>query len=299
MQKFPNSTPITEKRNDHELISSTYFKKSWQSRVTFYIIKGTKGYKQTFHPKRYPMKILKLSSALCSLTTLLFILFFSCCDSTEYIEPLEKSASDDLQSSGQVMINEGKLLYEKDKSTMEWNERLGTVNSADRNRHDFALYQLFDFRVARTELGTLDLNNALPIEDELTQTSSNQNRVEKVHLSGYGKGWSDEYGVCFVTTEIEVNTDNMLLKGVLECIIQSTGDTIHFQLEGSGPIVIIESFDGPHKGLKLETKLIKGTGKFEKMQMIGISYFLNASDIFNPEIESFNSYLMTIGEMVE
>jgi hypothetical protein len=299
MQKCSNPTPTNQNRNDQELFHSIHFEKRCEWRVTFCPLKGTNGYKQSFHLKPYPMKTLKFASVLSSLATLLLILFFSSCDSTEYIESLEKNASDDLQSTGQVMINDGKLLYEMDKSTMEWNEKLSIVNSADRNRHDFALYQLFDFRVARTELGTLSLNNALPIEDEEAQTLSYQNRVEKVHLTGYGKGWSDEFGVCFVTTEMEVNTKSMELIGVLECTIESTGDTMRFKLEGSGPIEIIENFDGPHKGLKLKTKLIKGTGKFEKMQMNGISYFLNASEILNPEIESFNSYVMTIGEMVE
>lgn len=299
MQNLPNPKPTNKSRDDQEFFLSVYFKKSCRWRVTFCHLKGTKGYKQIFHLKRYPMKTLKLSSALITLATLLFILFFSSCDSTEYIEPFEKSASDDLQSTAPGLINEGKLLYQEDKSTMEWSEKLGKAYTADRKRHDFALYQLFDFKVTRTELGTLNLNNALPVGDDFTQILSNQSGVEKVHLSGYGKGWSDEFGMCFVATEIVVNTTSMELTGVLECTVQSTGDTMQFKLEGSGPIVIIDSYDGPHKGLKLNTKLIKGTGKFEKMQMNGISYFLNASEILNPEIEYFNSYMMTIGEMVE
>lgn len=239
------------------------------------------------------MKAQKLVHSFYTLASLIFILgIATSCTQTDLITPVPETG---------VLSPGSKLAYDPDMSTrqhLEYPEK-ESESSGDRTINPFAIYKLIDFSFSTIQDGQLkEKSGEVGKSDPVLVHDAYVNKDEII-LSGEGQGWSEEFGRSVISAHFVFDPVRMELRGEVTCAFSPSGDVVKLMLEGSGPLEIVKEFDGPHAAMVMNVSRTIGTGKYRQTVFEGKSYFLNASALFNPELEGFSSYLMTIGDFKE
>lgn len=237
------------------------------------------------------MKTRKIHFSLYTLASLIFILAFTTsCSETDLVTPVPETSI------------EGKLSYEPDRTVMdrlEYPEEVSTISEAkDRYTEPFAIYKLIEFKISTGRTGKVAKKYA---EGDKAKVLVHDlySGMDEVLLKGEGQGWSEKFGRSLITAEFVFRPDEMKLEGEVTCTFSPSGEVVKFMVEGSGPLRIVRDFDGPHEAMILTVTETLGTGIYRQAKFEGTSYFLNASALFNPDVESFSTYLMTTGNYAE
>lgn len=233
--------------------------------------------------------------------SILFTMFLmTSCHTSDLVEPKSETISANHLAMNAIMTNQGKLRFDMDMNEFGRSKPFATSSSQESRNEKFSIYQMIEFKVTKIENVSPNMVDNMYAKKDISSSKSLRGTSSKlIHLLGYGKGWSEEFGMSMVTTEMKVIPGKLDVSGTITCEFYPSGSTMVFEISGSGPLQTINEFDGPHSGLILKSALIMGTGDFENMKMEGVTYFLNASELLNPEVKEFSSYLMTIGKMMK
>ena len=242
-----------------------------------------------------PRKI--LSNGLLILGTLFLL---ASCEPTDLAEPCKEDIiAIGLEEMG--FSGSGNFGFDIDKSVSEnigQLEKIKYEGLADRNGMAFAIYHHIDFDVARLARAGSVFPQNFPVQDEeLGFAPANPYGEDALVLSGTGHGWSEEFGRSLVETELMFVPKTLELKGIMTCVLFPSQDTVTLMISGGGALREVTEFDGPHRALVVETTLIEAIGEYKGMVLSGTSYLLNATELFDAELEHFSSYLMTIGDL--